>query len=151
MEINLIGKNALVGGSTSGIGKAIAQQLALSGANVTLVARNEEKLKSTIASLDSSKNQIHNYIVTDYADFESYKKTISAYFLINSVDILVNNTQGPSAGTVVQKSEQDYLQAFNLLFQTAVFTTNLALSNMKEKGFGRIINVSSLKIGRAHV
>lgn len=146
MEINLVGKNALVGGSTSGIGKAIAQQLASSGANITLVARDEDKLKSVLSSLDVSKNQSHQYIVTDYADLESYKKTISAYFLINHVDILVNNTQGPNAGTVVQKLEQDYLQAFNLLFQIAVFTTNLALVNMKEKGFGRIINVSSMTV-----
>ncbi|MBD1430474.1 MULTISPECIES: SDR family oxidoreductase [Sphingobacterium] len=146
MKINLIGKKALVGGSTSGIGKAIAQQLAACGASVTLVARNEDKLQAVLASLDIAKSQSHQYIVTDYLDFEEYKATISEYFTSNSVDILVNNTQGPSPGTVTQKSEEDYLQAFNLLFQNAVLTTNLALEKMKENSFGRVINVSSMTV-----
>lgn len=146
MEINLNGRKALVGGSTSGIGKAIAQQLAACGASVTLVARNEDKLQTVLASLDVSKNQLHQYIVTDYLNFEEYKNTISTYFANHSVDILVNNTQGPNPGTVSQKSEADYLQAFNLLFQNAVLTTNLAVQKMQENGFGRIINVSSMTV-----
>lgn len=146
MEINLTGKKALVGGSTSGIGRAIAEQLATCGASVTLVARNEEKLKQVISQLDTTKNQNHQYIVTDYYDFESYKKTIVSYFDQNAIDILVNNTQGPNPGTVLQKSSEDYLQAFNLLFQNAVLLTNLAVAKMRENGFGRIINVSSMTV-----
>lgn len=146
MEINLQGKKALVGGSTSGIGKAIAQQLAACGASVTLVARNEDKLKSILATLDITKNQSHQYIVTDYLDFEVYKKSITTYFSKNSIDILVNNTQGPNPGTVLEKTDLDYLKAFNLLFQNAVFTTNLALQKMQENGFGRIFNVSSMTV-----
>lgn len=146
MEINLRDRKALVGGSTSGIGKAIAQQLAACGASVTLVARNEDKLQTVLASLDVSSNQSHQYIVSDYLDFEGYKDTISAYFTKHAVDILVNNTQGPNPGTVGQKSESDYLQAFNLLFQNTVFTTTLAVAKMQENGFGRVINVSSMTI-----
>lgn len=146
MEINLQGKKALVGGSTSGIGKAIAQQLAACGASVTLVARNEDKLKSVLATLDINKNQSHQYIVTDYLDFEVYKKSITTYFSKNSIDILVNNTQGPNPGTVLEKTDLDYLQAFNLLFQNALFTTNLAVQKMQEHGFGRIVNISSMTV-----
>jgi len=146
MEINLQGKKALVGGSTSGIGKAIAHQLAKSGASITLVGRNDNKMKALLTELDDSKGQSHQYLITDYLDFDGYKKTISDYFKATSVDILVNNTQGPNPGAVFQKSESDYQQAFNLLFQNAVLTTTLALEKMKDNGFGRIINVSSMTV-----
>ncbi|MCA5006561.1 SDR family oxidoreductase [Sphingobacterium bovistauri] len=146
MEINLIGKKALIGGCTSGIGRAIAEQLALCGANVTLVARNEGKLEDLIKKLDISKGQHHNFIVADFSDFESYKNIIMDFFATHSIDILVNNTQGPNPGTVEQKSEADYQEAFNLLFQNAVYTTNLAVSGMKQRRFGRVINVSSMTV-----
>lgn len=146
MQINLTGKKALVGGSTSGIGKAIAIQLAECGADVTLVARNEEKLKEVLHILPNSGNQFHQYLVTDFSDFDTYKITIEDYFNANRIDILVNNTQGPKPGNVLQKSSLDYQQAFNLLFQNAVFTTSLAVEQMRKNGYGRIINVSSMTV-----
>src|SRR5690606_41767826 len=96
MEISLNGKNALVGGSTSGIGKAIALQLANCGANVTLVGRNEEKLQETLKELRAEVDQHHTYIVTDYLDHEKYVSQMDEYFEKRAVDILVNNTQGPN-------------------------------------------------------
>ena len=146
MKITLDGKNALIGGSTSGIGKAIAMQLAACGANVTLVARNEDKMKETLSQLDISNNQQHSYLVTDYLDSEQYSEQIAQYFQQHRVDILVNNTQGPNPGTVLQKSKDDYQQAFNLLFQNAVFSTQLAVEKMRANRFGRIINVSSMTV-----
>ena len=59
MQIQLKGRTALVCGSSQGIGKAIATQLALSGANIILLARNEEKLKTICAELDSQQGQTH--------------------------------------------------------------------------------------------
>ena len=146
MEISLNGKNALVGGSTSGIGKAIALQLANCGANVTLVGRNEEKLQETLKELRAEVDQHHTYIVTDYLDHEKYVSQMDEYFEKRAVDILVNNTQGPNPGTVLPLTKADYQQAFNLLFQNAVYTTNLALAKMRENGGGRIINVSSMTV-----
>lgn len=146
MEISLKNKNALVGGSTSGIGKAIAIQLAESGANVTLMARSENKLKSTICELDTTKGQNHDYMVVDFSDFDSYKTMITNYFNTRYIDILVNNTQGPESGDILEKSFSDYQSAFDLLFQTVTFTSLAAISGMKENGFGRIINVSSLTV-----
>lgn len=146
MEITLKNKKALVGGSTSGIGKAIAIQLAECGANVTLMARSENKLKSTIRELKTSNGQNHDYIVVDFSDFESYKSVINVYFDNRSIDILVNNTQGPESGDVLEKSFKDYQSAFDLLFQTVTFTSLAAMQGMKESGYGRIINVSSLTV-----
>lgn len=146
MNISLDNKRAIVGGSSGGIGKAIAQQLALSGASVTLMARNEDKLKSALATLASSEGQSHQYLVVDFSDYEGFKKSISKYFETNTIDILVNNTHGPSAGNALEKNVEDYQEAFNLLFKTVVFTTKLALTHMMQNQWGRIINVASISV-----
>lgn len=146
MKISLKNKTALVGGSSGGIGKAIAQQLAESGASVTLMARNEKKLKLAVESLPTTEGQKHQFLVADFSDYEGYKKIIVNYFETNSVDILINNTQGPSAGSALDKSVEDFQEAFNLLFKTVVFTTELALKNMQKNKWGRIINVASVSV-----
>lgn len=146
MKIDLTGKNAHVGGSSRGIGRAIAVQMALSGANVTVVARSEGLLQDLVHELDTSKGQHHQYIVTDYSDFEKYKKQVDTYFQNNRVDILVNNTQGPSAGSSLEKATEDYQQAFDLLFKTVQYTTQAALEQMMKKKWGRIINVASISV-----
>ncbi len=146
MNISLSGKNALVGGSSKGIGEAIAKQLATSGANVTLMARNEEKMKALIAELDTKKGQRHQYLVVDFSDFSAYEKAITLFFDRNSVDILINNTQGPEAGGALEKNVSDYQKAFDLLFKSVVLTTELALKGMREKQWGRIINVASISV-----
>ena len=132
MKINLEGKKALVGASTQGLGKAIALQLASCGATITLMARNEEKLKTTIAELNTNFNQKHNYIVVDFYDFNSFEAITSTYFKHNSIDILVNNTNGPEAGGVFEKNTNDYQKAFDLLFKTTCHLTMLAVENMKK-------------------
>lgn len=146
MNISLKGKTALVGGSSKGIGEAIARQLAASGASVTLMARNEEKMKAIIKEMDTSLGQEHRFLVVDFSNFEAFKRTISPFFDKNDVDILVNNTQGPSAGGALEKSIEDYQQAFDLLFKSVVLTTELALKHMQRKKWGRIINVASISV-----
>jgi 3-oxoacyl-[acyl-carrier protein] reductase len=146
MKINLEGKKALVGGSTRGLGKAIAMQLAASGAHVILLARNEAKLKAAVADLPVPAGQKHGFLEVDFNDPEGFKKIVSAFFKTNTIDILVNNTQGPAAGGVAEQDAATYQKAFDTLFQTVVFLTSAALPGMKKSGFGRIINVSSLSI-----
>lgn len=146
MDISLKGKTALVGGSSKGIGEAIARQLAASGASVTLMARNEEKMKAIIKEMDTSSGQEHQFLVVDFSNFEIFKKSITSFFKHNDVDILVNNTQGPSAGGALEKSIEDYQQAFDLLFKSVVLTTELALKHMQKKKWGRIINVASISV-----
>jgi len=146
MKINLEGKKALVGASTQGLGKAIALQLASCGATVTLMARNEEKLKATIAALDTNFNQKHDYIVVDFYNFKEFETKTSAYFKNNTIDILVNNTNGPVAGSIFEKNTNDYQKAFDLLFKTTCHLTLLAIENMKKNNHGRIINTASLTV-----
>ena len=146
MQISLQGKRALIGGSSRGIGKAIAEQLAKSGASVTLMARSEDQLKSIVAGLKYTEGPPHNYLVVDFTDFDSYQKKLSKYFETHKVDILVNNTQGPSSGSALEKDISDYQEAFDLLFKSVVYTTQLALKHMMRNKWGRIINVASISV-----
>lgn len=146
MNISLKDKKALVGGSSSGIGKAIAQQLAASGASVTIMSHSEEKLKKIVSELATDQGQKHRYLMVDFNDFEGYEKLITNYFKGNHIDILVNNTQGPDAGSALEKKVGDYQEAFDLLFKTVVLTTELALKHMIGNKWGRIINVASVSV-----
>jgi 3-oxoacyl-[acyl-carrier protein] reductase len=144
MKIDLAGKKALIGGSSKGIGLGIASQLAESGASVCLMARNKSKLKEIVNQLPNSEN--HSYLVVDFSNFEEYKIKIEAYLENNQVDILVNNTQGPSAGNSLSKDIDSYQEAFDLLFKSIVYTTSLIVPKMQKNKWGRIINVTSVSV-----
>src|SRR5690606_32159059 len=92
MDLNLNGKRALVCGSTQGIGKATAIELALAGANITLVARDEVKLKSVVKELQIYSGLQHDYVVADFNDRADLKNKMEAYAKRQPVHILVNNT-----------------------------------------------------------
>src|SRR3990172_2298818 len=99
MNLNLSGKHALVCGSTQGIGKAIALELADLGADITLVARDEEKLKFVLKELHTNKGQHHNYLCADFNDPDALSQKVEKFLAKNgTVHILVNNTGGPPAG-----------------------------------------------------
>ena len=146
MHISLDGKNALVGGSSRGIGRAVARQLAESGASVTLMASNETRLKREVAALATTSGQQHGYLVVDFTRFKDYRERIETYFADHSVDILVNNTQGPKAAGSMELTVDDYQEAFDTLFKCVVHTTHLALEHMLSKQWGRIINVASVSV-----
>ena len=144
MKIDLIGKKALVGGSSKGIGLGIATELANSGASVCLMARNESRLKQIVDQLPNSSN--HSYLVVDFSKFEDYKIKIEKYVKNNKIDILVNNTQGPPAGNSLSKNIDSYQEAFDLLFKSVVHTTSLVIPGMQKNKWGRIINVTSVSV-----
>ena len=146
MRINLEGKNALVGGSSKGIGKAIAKRLAASGANVTLMARDEKKLNEIISKLDNKQGQNHQSLIVDFSNYDDFSKIISSFFSQNKIDVLVNNTQGPPAGGAIEKNLEDYQVAFDLLFKCSALASKLALKHMQDVNWGRIINVASISV-----
>ena len=80
MEINLSGKSALVGGSSKGIGRAIAERLSASGANVTLMASNTSRLEEVIGQLDTTKGQKHQYLTVDFNNFVAFEEQMKSYF-----------------------------------------------------------------------
>ena len=146
MNISLEEKRAVVCGSTQGIGKATATELALLGASITLVARNEEKLKSVLTELDSSKGQKHNYISVDFTQPEDLRVKLTAFAKENNANILVNNTGGPAGGPANAAHTDEYIQAFtNHLICNQIMVQSL-MEGMKAEGYGRIINIISTSV-----
>src|SRR5690349_12087610 len=113
MNLSLEGKFAVICGSTQGIGLAIAEELALLGANCTLIARNKEALETAVHNLDIALRQQHNYLVADFSNPEQVKKVIEEHTAKTPVHILINNTGGPPAGPVTEAKVESFLQAFN--------------------------------------
>lgn len=146
MQINLQGKRALVGGSSKGLGRAVATQLAASGASVTLMARSEKLMQECIAALNHTQGQDHHYLVVDFLDFETYTQKLTPYIKANPINILVNNTQGPPPGMALNLKVSDYQSAFDLLFKTVVWTCEQVLPSMQKQQWGRIINVASISV-----
>jgi 3-oxoacyl-[acyl-carrier protein] reductase len=146
MNLDLTGKRALVCGSTQGIGKASAMELALLGASVTLLARNEEKLKDVVAHLPADDTESHHYIVADFNNPEDVKLKVSEYIRSNPVDILVNNTGGPAGGQAIDADTEEFIRAFSQHLICNQILAQLLFPQMKEAGWGRIINVISTSV-----
>lgn len=146
MNVSLEGKNALICGSTQGIGYAIAIELALLGANCTLVARNEEKLKDAVAKIQKTNAQQHSYLVLDFANNEEVKNKISDFAKNNIIHILINNTGGPPAGKITDAHDVDFLSALNLHLINNHNIASALLPNMKKEHFGRIVNIVSTSV-----
>lgn len=146
MNLDLTNKTALVCGSTQGLGYASAVELALLGCHVVLMARNEEKLKEAIKSLDISKEQQHQYLVADFADTAVVKSAIDEFVKSNNVHILVNNTGGPPGGTALNAKPEDFLAAFNNHLINNHNLMQAVVPGMKAAGFGRIINIISTSV-----
>jgi 3-oxoacyl-[acyl-carrier protein] reductase len=146
MNLDLTGKCALVCGSTQGIGKASAIELAKLGANVTLVARNEEKLKGVIAELESKLGQAHAYIVADFQNPAQLKEAINQYTTTTTVHILINNTGGPPAGLAINAKEEEFIKAFSNHLLCNHILVQACVEGMKKEKFGRIINIISTSV-----
>ncbi|MFI5163850.1 MAG: SDR family oxidoreductase [Bacteroidia bacterium] len=146
MNLDLKNKNAVVCGSTQGIGKAVAVELALLGANVTLIARDESKLKKVSAELDSSKNQKHNYLVADFTKPDELKKKIEDHTKTNTVHILINNTGGPAGGPIIEAKTEEFTQAFSNHLVCNHILVQAVVSGMKKEKYGRIINIISTSV-----
>ncbi|MCE6990840.1 SDR family oxidoreductase [Dyadobacter sp. CY323] len=147
MNLNLTGKTALVCGSTQGIGLASAVELALLGANVTLMARNEEKLREAVETLDTSAGQLHRYVVADFADTQQVKNEIENYLrLCPDVHILVNNTGGPSGGPIIEAETEQFLKTFQMHVINYQILAQAVVPSMKKAGYGRIVNIISTSV-----
>ena len=146
MDLNLEGKRAVVCGSTQGIGKAIAIEMALLGASITLVARNEVRLKSATKELQDSPSQDHNYLVADFNDPDTLKQKIVEFTRMNVVHILVNNTGGPPGGQAVYARPDEFSRAFSNHLICNQIMVQSCLGGMKREKYGRIINVISTSV-----
>lgn len=142
METSLKGLRAVVCGSTQGIGKATAMALAAEGASVTLLARDAEKLNRVLAELGSG----HSLLVADMADTVSLARAIADHVAVSPVDLLVNNTGGPAPGPAHEADVTAYADAFRLHLLSYQTLVRAVVPGMKERQFGRIVNVISTSV-----
>jgi 3-oxoacyl-[acyl-carrier protein] reductase len=144
MELSLKNKNAIVCGSSQGIGEASAIELAKLGANITLIARNESKLLDVLNHLDKSQGQVHSFICIDFSNTEKLKEEVN--LLKGTYHILVDNTGGPAGGPIADANTQSFEDAFRMHLVNNQILVQKVMQGMKKAGFGRIINIISTSV-----
>ena len=148
MDINLKDKKAFVCGSTQGIGKAAAIELANLGASIVLLARNEDSLRQVKDELSEAQNQRHDYIVADFSKPDELNNRVAEYLETNPspVHILINNTGGPAAGKAVEADVQEFINTFQAHLICNQILVQLLVEGMKVERYGRIVNVISTSV-----
>ena len=146
MDLNLTGKNALVCGSTQGIGRSCAMELALLGASVTVMARNEEALKQVVSELPASSGQEHDYLLADFSEPDTVRDKIVGLVSRKMVHVLVNNTGGPPPGPAIDANVNEFVQAFSNHLLCNHILVQAVSPAMISSGYGRIINIISTSV-----
>ncbi|MEK9138997.1 MAG: SDR family NAD(P)-dependent oxidoreductase, partial [Bacteroidota bacterium] len=147
MDITLTGKRAIVCGSTQGIGKAVAVELASLGAAVALVARNEEALQRVKSELSTAAGQQHATIAVDFMVPEAVQERVGRY--VNQaapIHILINNTGGPKGGSVVDAELQEFVNTFSQHLLCNHILAQAVIPGMKAARYGRIVNIISTSV-----
>jgi len=144
MDLGLRGKAALVTGSSRGLGRAIAVELAREGCRVCLCARGPEALEDTaeaVRALGAEATAVVADVTTDDGAGAVLDATLGAF---GGIDVLVNNVGG-SAGTSFQEtSVEEWQRAIDLNLIPAVRLSRLAVPQMRARGGGAIVNIASI-------
>ncbi len=146
MNISLAGKRALIGGSTQGIGLAIARELSLLGASCVLLGRTESALLSVIETLDRSGGQTHKICVADQSNSDQIHSSVSNELSNAPIHILINNSGGPASGPLLNAASDDFLKTFQQHLLANHQLAQLLIPGMREAGYGRIINIISTSV-----
>lgn len=146
MNLNLSGKNALVCGSSKGIGKAIATELATMGANVILAARSADLLAEIVTQLPNNIPQNHGFMVIDLGDPEDVTRKIRTLSLTKPIHILVNNSGGPPGGPILNAKPEEFVRAMQAHLLASHQMVTLLSPGMKQENYGRIINIISTSV-----
>ncbi len=141
MNLSLKGKKALIGGSTQGIGLAIATQLADQECEVVLISRSEESLKKAVDEI----GKLASYLVADFSD---YGQILACEERIKNekFDILVNNAGGPPPGLASEAEWESFQNAIDIHLKTSHALAKWTVPSMREKQYGRIINIISTSV-----
>jgi 3-oxoacyl-[acyl-carrier protein] reductase len=142
VDLGLERTAAIVCGASSGMGLAISRSLAAEGCDVTMVARDADRLDAAAATVPGAVASAGD--VRDQSTIErAVRATIDRR---GRLDILVNNAGGPPAGTFEEVPAEAWAEAFELSLNSAVRWTRLALPHLRESGRGRIVNITSWSV-----
>ena len=144
MKIDLENRIALVAEGNSDIGKAISKQLAESGAQIVCLVGNDNAANQSRAYFNETGLDIKIYDV-DVTDFDACEKVIHKIEGdIGNIDIVINNSNFISDCTFNDMSQQHWAMSMNINLDSAYNLCRLISESMGERGFGRIINISSM-------
>jgi 3-oxoacyl-[acyl-carrier protein] reductase len=140
---------ALVGGGASGIGLASAECLARQGHRVVIMGRNEEALTAAASGIGQRTGTKVDWLAGDIADPEAAQAAVGEVTLRHGrLDVLVLNAGGPPRGRILEVDDEHWHAAFELLVMGPLRLARLALPAMAQRGFGRVVFVTSTAVRR---
>lgn len=143
MDLNLSGKRALVCGSTQGMGRSIALELARCGAKVTLFARDSQRLEEVLADLEGDG---HDCLAADFNNLSQVQKSVDAGLSKGPYHILINNTGGPAPGPLTNASIEQFSEAITRHLHVSHTLVQALLPGMKASHYGRVVNIISTSV-----
>ncbi|MDH3735213.1 MAG: SDR family oxidoreductase [Gemmatimonadota bacterium] len=147
MDFGLKGRVALVAASSKGLGRAVAEELAAEGTHLVLCARGEEALAEAAQAADTAGDGDVVSVIADLSDQTSVAGVAAAALdRFGRVDVLVNNAGGPPAGPFESHSREAWRAAVRLNLESALELSRAVLPGMKDRGWGRIVNITSIAV-----
>ena len=147
MDLGLKGKVALVAAASRGLGRAVAQELAAEGALLVICSRNAEAIKQTAEEITTSTNAEVLALPCDVSNLDEVTGLVqSGLARFGLIDILVTNAGGPPAGKFETFDSEAWESASRLTLYSAVELARQVLPGMKERGWGRILNITSIAV-----
>ena len=147
MDLGISGKKAIVCGSSRGLGKACAESLAKEGVEIIINGVNEENLENTKKEFEDKGFKVQSVL----GPMEDENTRVALLKACPEPDILINNSGGPPPGNFFEWSEDDFLSAIKSNFTQSAMLMQSVLPGMKERKFGRIINILSAMVKNPHV
>jgi 3-oxoacyl-[acyl-carrier protein] reductase len=144
MQLGLDGKVALVSGGSKGIGRAVAAMLAAERAKVVITARGEDALDSTAAELRERGAEVHTVVADMTQPSEIARAVDLAVDHFGPIDIAIANVYPHHTRTLDDTTDNDFIAEFHTMVMSAVHLTRRVVPSMKERGFGRLINIGSV-------
>ncbi len=147
MDLQLAGKVALVAASSRGLGRAVAEELAAEGAALVLCARGEDALRETAAAIEQRTGARVVAVAADVSQSSGLTTVTGAAMReFGRVDVLVTNSGGPPSGPFEQHAPEAWDDAIRSLLHSVLGLTRAVLPGMRERGWGRIINITSIAV-----
>ncbi len=143
MDLGINGRKALVTGASAGLGAAAAMALAAEGVEVVINSRDVARLESTAAAIAKKTGLTPRIIPGDLSDAGDISRVVKE---AGPVDILVSNSGGPPPGDFLDQTEEAWAQATDLVFSAARRLTRGVLPGMRERGWGRVIYITSVGV-----
>ena len=147
MDLGLSGKVALVAAASKGLGRAIAAELAAEGASIALCARGEEGLERARDEIQRTTKAEVIAIAGDVSRADDVERITRATLeRFGRIDILVTNAGGPPSGKFESLTPEMWKQAVDLTLMSVINLTRAVIPGMKERKWGRVINVTSIAV-----